>query len=426
MKVFVIGSGGREHALVYSIARKGHEVFCAPGNAGIARLAECADIDPLDIAGLVSFARKQKVDLTIVGPEAPLVAGIADEFEKKGLTVFGPKAAAATLEGDKTFAKLLMRSFGIPTARFEVFEDIGQAISFVKGASFPVVIKASGLAAGKGVTVAGNFEEAQRTLTALMQEGKLGEAGLKVVIEEFLTGEEASIIALCDGKRLQFMTPSQDHKRLLDNDKGPNTGGMGAYAPLPSVTPEVFEQIVKMVFEPLLKGLEREGIDYRGVIYAGLMLTSEGPKVLEFNCRFGDPEAQVILPIFEDDLAEVCLKCAHGNLDERNPETPMPKRWALCVVAASAGYPGNYEKGLPISGELEGGENTIVFHAGTRIVDGRYVTSGGRVLGVTGIASSLPEARERAYYGIGLIHFPGMHYRHDIGHIALRRLTKES
>jgi phosphoribosylamine--glycine ligase len=424
MKVFVIGSGGREHALVHSIARKGHEVFCAPGNAGIARLAECVDIDPLDIAGLMSFARRQKVDLTVVGPEAPLIAGLADEFEKKGLTVFGPKAAAARLEGDKAFAKMLMRSFGIPTAPFAVFEDFEQALGFVKSGPFPVVIKASGLAAGKGVTVAGSLAEAEAVLTAFMREGKLGEAGAKVVIEQFLTGEEASIIALCDGKRLQFMAPAQDHKRLLDNDEGPNTGGMGAYAPLPLITPEVFERIVSQVFEPLLKGLEKEGIEYRGAIYAGLMLTPEGPKVLEFNCRFGDPEAQVILPIFDDDLAEVCLKCAQGSLDEAKG-MPRPERWALCVVAAAAGYPGSYEKGLPISGELEGGESTIVFHAGTRLVDDRFVTSGGRVLGVTGIAGNLALARERAYYGIGLIHFPGMHYRRDIGQRGLRYLEKE-
>lgn len=428
MKVFVIGSGGREHALVYSFARSGHEVFCAPGNPGIGRLAECVEINPSDFAGLIAFARKQKVDVTVVGPEAPLVAGIADEFEKKGLVIFGPNARASILEGDKAFAKNLLRDCGIPTARFEVFDDYEGAVDYVSKGSFPVVIKACGLALGKGVKVCQNKEEAIGFLTLLMREGKLGEAGMRVVIEEFLSGEEASIIALCDGERLCFLPPSQDHKRLLDQDEGPNTGGMGAYAPVPAVTPAVFSEIVRLIFVPLLAGLKREGIVYRGAIYAGLMLTAEGPKVLEFNCRFGDPEAQVILPIFDDDLAELCLACAQGKMvhsSEFVVRSSNQERFALCVVAAAKGYPGVYEKGLPISGELEGGESTIVFHAGTKMVGGRIVTSGGRVLGVTGIGKTLSEARERAYYGIGLIHFPGMHYRRDIGEKGLRHLQKE-
>jgi phosphoribosylamine--glycine ligase len=420
MRVLIVGGGGREHALVWAVSRSGHRVFCAPGNAGIARHAECVDIDPLDIPDLLHFARKQRVDLTIVGPEAPLVAGLADEFEKVGLAVFGPKAAAARLEGDKIFAKNLMRRYRIPTARFEVFDRLEQADSYVRSAGFPLVIKASGLAAGKGVVVVKSYEEAQRVLTEFMLEGKLGEAGRRVVIEECLEGEEVSIIGLCDGRQVRYLVPSQDHKRLLDNDEGPNTGGMGAYAPVPAVTPEIFQQIVKEIFDPLLEGFHQDGIDYRGAIYAGLMLTKTGPKVLEFNCRLGDPEAQVILPLFKDDFAEVCRQCAAGALADSPAALPEPERWALCVVIASRGYPGNYEKGLPISGQVESGEHTLVFHAGTRVDNGRLVTSGGRVLGVTGIGKTLAEARQRAYYGVGLIHFAGMQYRHDIGFRGLR------
>ncbi|MCX7732420.1 MAG: phosphoribosylamine--glycine ligase [candidate division WOR-3 bacterium] len=424
MKILVVGSGGREHAIVWAVSRYGHRVYCAPGNAGIARLAECVDIEPLNIPALVNFARRQKIDLTIVGPEAPLVAGLADELEKQGLKVFGPKSAAAQLEGDKSFAKRLMLRYRIPTAQFEVFDDYERAIRFLTGRRLPVVIKASGLAGGKGVEIARSFEQAQQVLSGYMREDRLGAAGRTVVIEEYLTGEEVSIIGLCDGKRVRFMIPSQDHKRLLDNDEGPNTGGMGAYAPVPVVTEEVFRQIVERVFEPLLKCFAQEGIDYRGAIYAGLMLTDDGPKVLEFNCRLGDPEAQAILPLFEGDFAEVCRQCAEGGLSGQDADIPPADRWALCVVLASKGYPGSYEKGLPISGEVEDGENLLVFHAGTRMENGRLVTSGGRVLAVTGLGRSLPEARQRAYYGVGRIHFPGMQYRHDIGFRGLRHISE--
>ncbi len=422
MKILVVGSGGREHALAWAFSRAGHEVYCAPGNAGISRLAQCTDIDPLNIKALAQFARKQKIDLTVVGPEAPLVAGLVDEFEKSGLKVFGPNKTAARLEGDKAFTKNLLAKYSIPTARFAVFDEFDRAEKYLLNQRFPIVVKATGLAAGKGVVVAGSREEAIATLNRFMKEGKLGEAGKQVVIEEFLEGEEASIIALCDGKHLHFLVPSQDHKRLLDGDAGPNTGGMGAYAPVPAVTKEIFLQAVREIFYPLLKGLEKEGIEYRGAIYAGLMLTPKGPKVLEFNCRFGDPETQVIVPLFEGDLAELCLKCALGNLEEQaTPE--WGNRWALCVVAAAQGYPAKYEKGLPISGKLDDGEHTIVFHAGTKLVDDRIVTNGGRVLAVTGLGSTLSEARDRAYYGLGLIHFSGMHYRRDIGEKGLRHLT---
>lgn len=409
---------------MWTITRFGHKVFCVPGNFGISRLAECEEINVLDIPGIVSFAHKKKVDLTIVGPEAPLVAGLADEFEKKELLLFGPKAAAARLEGDKAFAKLLMERHGIPTARFSAFEEFEQAEDFLKKGTFPAVIKASGLAAGKGVSVVNSYEEGVKVLSSSMKENKFGEAGKKVVIEEFLSGEECSIIGLCDGKKVHYLVPSQDHKRLWDGDKGPNTGGMGAYAPVPAVTQEVLNRIVEEVFTPLLNALEKEGIDYRGAIYAGIMLTSSGPKVLEFNCRFGDPEAQVILPLLEDDLAQLCLECAQGNLSNPPPPVSLAKRWAVCVVTCAPGYPGDYTKGLPISGELVGGENTIVFHAGTKLIDGKIVTNGGRVLGVTGLGETLAEARERAYYGIGLIHFPNMHYRRDIGFQGLLHLKE--
>ncbi len=427
MKILVIGSGGREHALVWAFSRSGHKVYCAPGNAGIARIADCVAIEPMAISSLASFAKKQRVDLTVVGPEAPLVAGLADEFMRQDLLVFGPDAGAARLEGDKAFAKDLMVRYGIPTARFEVFDDFERAEQFVRTrGQFPLVIKATGLAAGKGVMVVGSYEMAVKVLAELMQEGRLGEAGKRVVIEEFLQGEEASVIGLCDGERVRFLVPAQDHKRLLDGDEGPNTGGMGAYAPVPAVTDAVFQRVVKEVFDPLVKGLQREGVVYRGAIYAGLMLTDDGPKVLEFNCRFGDPETQTVVPLFDGDLGELCLQCAGGKLPEGESYSLVSSgRWALCVVAAAKGYPGDYEKGLPISGQLEGGESTIVFHAGTKLVDERVVTNGGRVLGVTGIGGTLAEARDRAYYGMGLIHFPGMHYRQDIGVRGLRRLQEE-
>ncbi len=426
MKILVVGSGGREHAIVWSLVRKGHQVYCAPGNGGIFQQAECVDIEPLNIRELVRFVKKQRFDLTIVGPEAPLVAGLADEMRQHRLAVFGPSAQAATLEGDKAFAKNLMRRYRIPTADFEVFSDFESAVAFVKNRPLPVVIKACGLAAGKGVAVINDYSAANRVLQEYLVDGKLGPAGRKVVIEECLFGEELSIIGLCDGERIRFMVPSQDHKRLLDNNEGPNTGGMGAYAPVPAVTPGVFNQIVEKIFLPLLAGLRAEEIEYRGAIYAGLMLTADGPMVLEFNCRLGDPEAQVILPLFSDDFAEVCLQCATGSLEDVEPVLPTPKEWALCVVAAVKGYPGTYEKGLPISGHLANGEHTLVFHAGTKIIDERFFTDGGRVLGVTGLGSSLVEARDRAYYGMGLIYFPGMHYRRDIGNQGLRRLSKET
>jgi phosphoribosylamine--glycine ligase len=414
LRVFVVGGGGREHAIAWHLAKSGHEVFCAPGNAGIAQVARCEPISVGDLAGLAAFAVRQKVDLTIVGPEAPLVAGIADEFRRQGLAVFGPDRRGARIEGDKAFAKELMLAAGIPTAGFRSFTDFGAARDYLGRHKLPVVVKASGLAAGKGVVVAQTRPEAEQAASDMLLEGRFGEAGKTVVVEEFLEGEEVSMIGLCDGRSVRLLVPSQDHKRLLDGDRGPNTGGMGAYAPAPVMTADLQRDAQEKVFAPLLAEFDRRGIDYRGVIYAGMILTEDGPRVLEFNCRFGDPETQVILPLLDDDLAELAMACIDGKLSELTLK-PVPNRAALCVVAAAEGYPGTYGKGMLIAGDLVGHDGVVVFHAGTRLDGGRTVTNGGRVLGVTGIGRSLAEAKERAYRALEEIGFPGMVFRRDIG-----------
>jgi len=412
--VLVVGGGGREHALVWHLANSGHQVFCAPGNAGIARVAQCEPISATDLSGLARLALRQKIDLTIVGPEAPLVAGAADEFERQGLKVFGPKQSGARIEGDKAFAKEVMQAAGIPTARFEAFTDFDAARNYLSQQRLPVVVKASGLAAGKGVVVAETRQQAETAVSDMLREGKFGEAGKVVVIEEFLQGEEVSVIGLCDGRSVQMLAPSQDHKRLLDGDKGPNTGGMGAYAPAPVMAAALQSEVQQKVFVPLLAEFARRDIDYRGVIYAGMILTADGPSVLEFNCRFGDPETQVILPLLDEDLAELAMACIEGRLREQKVTSAID-RSALCVVAAADGYPGSYRKGMQITGDLAGGEGVVVFHAGTGLEENRTVTNGGRVLGVTGIGRSLAEARDRAYQALEGIRFPGMVYRRDIG-----------
>lgn len=413
MRILVVGSGGREHAIVWSLARFGHRIWCAPGNAGIGRLAQRVSIAADDSAGLAEFARNEAIDLTIVGPEAPLCAGIADEFSRRGLALFGPNAAAARLEGDKRFAKELMEQAGIPTARFAAFTDVDSAVNYVEQGKSPVVVKAAGLAAGKGVVVATSRTMAVAAVRAMLVDGQFGSAGRTVVIEEYLEGEEASLMAFCDGRQVLPMLPAQDHKRLADGDCGPNTGGMGAYAPAPVVTSSIVEQVRATVFEPLLATLTRQGIEYRGVIYAGLMLTASGPRVLEFNCRFGDPETQGVLPLLQTDLAELATACVEGRLSR------MSARWstrsALCVVAAASGYPGMYPRGMPISGDDVGTDDVIVFHAGTEMQGGKVVANGGRVLGVTGIGDTLLQARERAYAALSRVRFDGMVYRTDIG-----------
>lgn len=418
MRILVIGGGGREHALVWQLARFHHRLLCVPGNAGIARLAQCSPANLDDISGLARFARDRHVDLTIVGPEAPLVAGIADEFKRQGLPLFGPDAAGARLEGDKSFAKSLMRRQGIPTAEFEVFTDLDGARAWLKARRLPIVVKASGLAGGKGVVIAGTLAEAEQAVGEMLSGSRFGTAGRTVVVEEFLQGEEASIIGLCDGSSFTYMVPSQDHKRLRDGDQGPNTGGMGAYAPAPIVTREVQHQVEERVFGPLLAGLREAGIDYRGVVYAGVMVTEQGPKVLEFNCRFGDPETQAIMPLLGMDLAELALACIEGRLAAVRPE--WSSRSALCVVAAAEGYPGSYRRGDTITIDLPDADDVAVFHAGTKLAGDRVVTNGGRVLGVTGVGNTLTEARERAYQAIGRISYPGMFYRRDIGARGLK------
>jgi phosphoribosylamine--glycine ligase len=414
LRVLVVGGGGREHALVWHLARSGHQVVCAPGNAGIAQLAHCEPVSATDLGGLARLAVSRKVDLTIVGPEAPLVAGAADEFGRQGLKVFGPDRSGARLEGDKAFAKEVMLAAGIPTAGFRSFTDFDSARNYLGQQQLPVVVKASGLAAGKGVIVAETRPEAEQAASDMLREGRFGEAGKTVVIEEFLEGEEVSMIGLCDGRSVRLLAPSQDHKRLLDGDRGPNTGGMGAYAPAPAMTEALQREVEQKVFVPLLAEFARRGIDYRGVIYAGMILTADGPRVLEFNCRFGDPETQVILPLLDEDLAELAMACVDGRLSALTPK-PAQDRAALCVVAAAEGYPGSYGKGVPITGDLVGHDGVVVFHAGTKLDGGRTVTNGGRVLGVTGIDRSLAEARDRAYRALEGIGFPGMVFRRDIG-----------
>jgi phosphoribosylamine--glycine ligase len=414
LRVLVVGGGGREHALVWHLVNSGHQVFCAPGNAGIAHVAQCEPVSATDLPGLTKLALGQKIDLTIVGPEAPLVAGAADEFERQGLRVLGPRQSGARIEGDKAFAKEVMYAAGIPTAGFQTFTDFDAARTYLSQHRLPVVVKASGLAAGKGVVVAETRPEAEQAVADMLREGRFGEAGKVVVIEEFLQGEEVSMIGLCDGRGVQVLAPSQDHKRLLYGDKGPNTGGMGAYAPAPVMTAALRLEVQQKVFVPLLAEFARRDIDYRGVIYAGMMLTADGPRVLEFNCRLGDPETQVILPLLDGDLAELAMACIEGKLHE-HVLTPAADRSALCVVAAAEGYPGSYGKGMPITGDLVGRDGVVVFHAGTKLDENRTVTNGGRVLGVTGIGRSLAEARDRAYRALDGIRFPGMVFRRDIG-----------
>jgi len=414
LRILVVGGGGREHALAWHLAGSGHQVFCAPGNAGIEQVARCEPVSTADLPGLVQFALRQKVDLTIVGPEAPLVAGAADEFGRQGLAVFGPRQSGARIEGDKAFAKELMLAAGIPTAPSRTFADFDAARNYLIQHRLPVVVKASGLAAGKGVVVAESRQEAEQAVADMLREGRYGEAGKVIVIEEFLQGEEVSMIGLCDGRSVHLLAPAQDHKRLLDGDRGPNTGGMGAYAPAPVMTAELQRKVRQKVFVPLLAEFHKRDIDYRGVIYAGMILTADGPQVLEFNCRFGDPETQVILPLLGGDLAELALACTEGRIEQQNP-VHITDRAAMCVVAAADGYPGSYGRGTPVSGDLVGRDGVVVFHAGTKSEENRVVTNGGRVLGVTGIGRSLLEARDKAYRALEGINFKGMVYRRDIG-----------
>ncbi len=422
MKVLVIGSGGREHAIVWKLAQSPRvdKIYCSPGNAGIAEIAECIDIDISDHESLIDFVKYDWIDLTIAGPEDPLTKGIVDKFESAGRRCLGPVKDAARLEASKVFAKEFMRKYKIPSAEYKTFTSYIHAEEHVRMKGAPIVIKADGLAAGKGVFVAKTVGEAISALRLIMKEKAFGPAGDRVVVEECLEGEEASYLVFTDGKTILPMASSQDHKRVYDNDEGPNTGGMGAYSPAPVITPEVEKKIMDRVMKPAIRGLKKEGIKYKGILYAGIMLRDGEPSVLEFNCRFGDPETQPILTRLDSDLLEISMAVTDEKLSDISLEW-RPEA-SVCVVAASGGYPGKYETGKVISGldDVKKMKDTVVFHAGTAYDGQNIVTAGGRVLGVTALGKDIREARDRAYEAISKIHFEGMHYRKDIANRAIK------
>ena len=426
MQILLIGGGGREHALAWKLAQSAQveKIWVAPGNPGIAAVekCECVELNLNDLDAVADFAEEHGIDLTVVGPEATLVAGIADVFASRGLAVFGPSKAAAQLEGSKAFAKNIMAKYDIPTAFFKVCEDIETAKAYVKEKGAPIVIKADGLAAGKGVVVAMTEAEALEAIDEMMgEQHKFGGAGARVVIEEFMQGEEASLLAFTDGEHIVPMIASQDHKRAFDGDKGPNTGGMGTYAPAPVLTDILRLRAVEKILKPIVAAMKAEGMPYKGCLYAGLMVCGDEVKVVEFNCRFGDPETQVVLPLLDGDLAEIMLACATGGLDK--VDIGWKDKATVCVVLASGGYPESYKNGYPISGLDKAGAlpDTVVFHAGTKISDGSVVTAGGRVLGVTASGKDIAEAQERAYTAVSLISFTDMQYRKDIAWRALKK-----
>lgn len=419
MNVLVIGSGGREHALVWKLSQssKVNKIYCVPGNGGIAKLATCVNINILDFGELIQFVKKNNIELTLVGPELPLVAGIVNAFEKEGLAIFGPTAQAAELEGSKTFAKEFMEKYNIPTAKYAAFSYANEAKNYINRIGAPCVVKADGLASGKGVIVAKTKEDALCAVEDIMVDKAFGNAGNQVVIEEFLEGIEISVIAISDGKNVIPMLPAQDHKRIFDGDRGPNTGGMGAYAPAPICDHNMLKYIQQKILEPTVIGMAKEGRTFKGVLYAGLMITKDGPKVLEYNVRFGDPETQPIMLLLESDLVGLCQAVISGNVN--NEILKWKQGNAVCVVAASSGYPGSFEKDKVI--EIEDiPEHTMIFHAGTKLDESdRLLTSGGRVLGVTSIGENIEEAIQNAYSSIEKVKFDGMYYRKDIGLKAL-------
>lgn len=427
MRVLVIGSGGREHALVWKISQSPavEKIFCTPGNAGITQQAECLPISVEDIKSLISFAEREKVDLTVVGPEAPLTLGIVDAFEARGLRIFGPSRKAAEIEGSKAFAKELMKKYGVPTGESQTFENHETALKYIREKREPLVVKADGLAAGKGVILCPTRNEALQALDLIMVQKGFGDAGRRVVVEEFLQGEEASFLAFTDGETVIPLPTSQDHKPIGDHDQGPNTGGMGAYSPAPVVDEKVHQQVMNEIMIPTVQGMAKEGRKYRGVLYAGLMIQDGKAKVLEFNARFGDPETQPQLMRLRSDLIPVLEATISGRLS--NLKIEWDEGPTVCVVMASAGYPGSYEKGKMISGLEDAAKipGTFVFHAGTALKDGKIVTNGGRVLGVTALGKGIPEAIERAYQAAGKISWEGAYYRKDIGQKALKRGRKE-
>jgi len=422
MNVLIIGGGGREHAIAYKVKQsvRVKKIFCAPANAGILEFCEKTPVPSDDFEALAKFASENDVQLTIVGPEVPLCAGIVNTFHNHRLQIFGPDKKGAQLEGSKVFAKQFMKKYGIPTADFECFDNYEKALAYIDKKNAPLVVKADGLAAGKGVVVCKSTEEAKNAVKSIMQDKAFGSAGDQLLIEDMLYGEEASILALVDGRTIIPLEPAQDHKAVYDGDEGPNTGGMGAYSPAPIVTPAVMERINRKVLQPALEGILKEKIDFHGVLYAGLMIKDGEINVLEFNVRFGDPETQAVLPRLKTDFVDLCLATINGKLNSINLKwDPRP---AVCVVLASGGYPGKYHKHLPISGVKSAEENpdVIVFHSGTDNSHGELVTNGGRVLGVTALGNDLPDAIETAYEAVEKIHFDQMHFRWDIGAKALK------
>ena len=417
MKVLVVGSGGREHAICTSVAKSPRvdKIYCAPGNAGIAALAECVPIGAMEFDKLVAFAKENKIDFTIVGMDDPLVGGIVDVFEAEGLKVFGPRKNAAILEGSKAFSKDLMKKYGIPTAAYENFDNAEDALNYLKTASFPIVLKADGLALGKGVLICNTLEEAQDGVKSIMLDKQFGTAGNRMVIEEFMTGREVSVLSFVDGKTIKTMTSAQDHKRAGDGDTGLNTGGMGTFSPSPFYTEEVDEFCKKYIYQATVDAMAAEGREFKGIIFFGLMLTQKGPRVLEYNARFGDPEAQVVLPRMKNDLIEVMEACINGTLDQIDLQ--FEDNAAVCVVLASDGYPVRYEKGFLIHGleRFEGQDNYFCFHAGTKQTPEGIVTNGGRVLGITAKGKDLKEARKNAYAATEWVSFENKYMRHDIG-----------
>lgn len=420
MKIFVVGGGGREHTLVWKIAQSPDvkKIYCAPGNAGISQLAECGSVKDTSIDELLKFADRNQIDLTVVGPEAPLAMGIVNAFQSQGLKIFGPSQKAAEIESSKIFAKYLMEKYHIPTAAYKTFDEYDRAKKYLDSIPVPIVIKADGLAGGKGAIVCFSHEEARESLQKMMVERIFGNAGKKVIIEEYLKGQEASVLAFTDGVNVLPLIPAQDHKPIFDRDKGPNTGGMGAYAPAVLIDEAMMTTIQQKILEPAVKGMALEDRPYKGVLYAGLMITNQGPKVVEFNCRFGDPETQAILPLIKSDLVPILFACAEGNISELKIETN--NKFAVCVIMASGGYPGKYEKGKQILGlDRKFKDDVIIFHAGTNHIEGKIVTDGGRVLGVTATGNDLKEAIQRAYQAVGKITFDGAYYRKDIGYKGL-------
>ncbi len=418
MKVLLVGGGGREHAIADALIRSPQvdKLYCAPGNAGIARIAECVPIGTMDFEALTEFAKEKGIDLTVCSMDDPLCAGIVDAFEAKGLRIFGTPANAAIIEGSKAFSKDLMKKYGIPTAAYEIFDDPEKALAYLESAKMPIVLKASGLALGKGVLICSSLKEAQDGVAELMTDKKFGDAGSRIVIEEFMTGREVSVLAFADGRNYKLMSSSQDHKRAGDGDTGLNTGGMGTFSPSPFYTEEIDAYCREHIYQRTMDAMAKEGRPFRGVLYFGLMLTQDGPKVLEYNTRFGDPETQVVLPRMKSDIIDVMQACIDGTLDHIDLE--FENNAAVCVVVASGGYPGSYEKGKVITGldAFDGKEGYYCFHAGTSMNEkGETVTSGGRVLGVTALGATLREARANAYEAVKLIHFDGQYMRSDIG-----------